>query len=529
MKYVIVTGGVMSGLGKGITAASIGLLLQARGYSVSAIKIDPYLNCDAGTMNPYQHGEVYVLEDGGEVDLDLGTYERFLSATLTSEHNITTGKVYKAVIEKERRGEYLGRTVQIIPHITNEIKTRIQQVGEGADILLVEIGGTVGDIESMPFLEAVRQLRRETGGEGNTVFVHTTLVVEMGVVKEQKTKPTQHSVGKLREAGIVPDAIVARAARPLEYEIKRKISLFCDVPLEAVISAPDVKSIYFVPLILEEQGLTDYLLRRLQLPQQEGRIDRWRAFTAKLSQPKTKVKIALVGKYTGLMDSYLSHIEAFRHAGAAEEAEVELLWVDSEGIEKNGIPDALRKADGIIVPGGFGDRGIEGKIAAIRYARENRVPFQGTCLGFQLATIEYSRSVLNLSNANSSEFNPRTPHPVIDLLPEQRGVKDMGATMRLGSHEIIVKEGSLAHKLYGALRIHERHRHRYEVNPSYVQRLEAAGLRYTGRSNDGLRMEILEISDHPYFIASQFHPEFKSRPNAPSPLHHGLVRAALER
>ncbi|MBI5000340.1 MAG: CTP synthase (glutamine hydrolyzing) [Euryarchaeota archaeon] len=529
MKFVVVTGGVISGLGKGITASSIGLLLQMRGWKVSAVKIDPYLNCDAGTMNPYQHGEVFVLDDGGEVDLDLGNYERFLSVSLSSEHNITTGKVYKSVIEKERRGEYLGKTVQIIPHITNEIKAKIQQVGEssGAEVMLVELGGTVGDIESSPFLEAVRQLRRETGGEENTVFLHTTLVPELGVVGEQKTKPTQHSVSMLREAGIIPDAIVARATRPLDYEIKRKIALFCDVPLEAVISAPDAKSIYLVPLILEEQGLTEYLVKRLKLPERPGDLAKWMSFTERLSNPRGTVNVALVGKYTGLADSYISHLEAFRHAGAAEQVHVNIIWVEGESVEKHGIPDALKGADAVLVPGGFGDRGTEGKIAAIRYARENNVPFQGVCLGFQLATIEYGRNVLGFEDANSTEFSPGTKHPVVDLLPEQRSIKDMGATMRLGAHDVIVKEGSLAHRIYGSGKISERHRHRYEINPDFVERLERGGLRYSGRSRDGRRMEILELPEHPYFVASQFHPEFKSRPMSPSPIHQWLVKAAM--
>jgi CTP synthase len=530
MKFVVVTGGVLSGLGKGITVSSIGVLLRARGLKVTAIKIDPYLNCDAGTMNPFQHGEVFVLDDGGEVDLDLGNYERFLDVSLASNHNITTGKAYKSVIEKERRGDYLGKTVQIIPHVTNEIKQTILDVGKesGADVVLVELGGTVGDIESMPFLEAVRQLRREVGGESFCFFVHTTLVPVMSVVGEQKTKPTQHSVSKLREMGIIPDAIVARGTRPLEYDIKRKISLFCDVPLEAVVSAPDAKSIYLVPLLLEEQGLANYILKRLGLPEGPKDLAGWEQFVNSIQHAKHKVKIAIVGKYTHLADSYISHIESFQHAGAALGAKVELTWVESEELEKGHGIDVLEKADGILIPGGFGDRGIEGKIKAAGIARERKIPFLGVCLGFQLATIEFCRNVLCMEDANSTEFNPRTRHPVVDLLPEQHDVKSMGATMRLGAHKAILHKGCKVSELYGgATEIHERHRHRYEINPEFVERIERAGLKFTGRSEDGRRMEVAELDGHPYFVAVQFHPEFKSRPLKPSSVHYGLVKAAL--
>jgi len=530
MKYIFVTGGVLSGLGKGITASSIGRLLKSRGLRVTAIKIDPYLNIDAGTMNPFEHGEVFVLDDGGEVDLDLGNYERFLDVNLTSDHNITTGKVYEAVIEKERRGEYLGKTVQIIPHITNEIKHQIRSVAEasGADLTLVELGGTVGDIESMPFLEAVRQMKTELGKGENCVFVHTTLVPILGTVGEQKTKPTQHSVKELRSLGIQPDVIVARAGRPLEYSIKRKISLFCDVPLGAVISAPDARSIYEVPMILEEQGLTDYLIHKLNLSVTRKDMGEWREFVERvLSAPRT-IRVACVGKYTNLADSYISHIEAFNHAGAEAGARVEVLFVDSEQIEAHGIPDGLKTADAVIVPGGFGQRGVEGKILATRYARENRLPFLGVCLGFQIATIEIARNVIGLEGAHSTEFDPDTPHPVVDLLPDQRTVKKMGASMRLGSQPVILEEGSRGHDLYGKTLITERHRHRYEIAPRYLDELERGGWRFTGRSPDGIRMEMGELEGHPYFLASQFHPEFKSRPGSPSPLHLGLVRAALE-
>lgn len=529
MKYIFVTGGVLSGLGKGITASSIGRLLKSRGFRVTAIKIDPYLNIDAGTMNPFEHGEVFVLDDGGEVDLDLGNYERFLDERLTSDHNITTGKVYQAVIAKERKGEYLGKTVQIIPHITNQIKSEIRRVaeGSGAEICIVELGGTVGDIESMPFLEAVRQMKTELGPGENCVFVHTTLVPVLGTVGEQKTKPTQHSVKELRSIGIQPDIIVARAKEPLQYSIKRKISLFCDVPLEAVISAPDARSIYEVPIILEEQGLTEFLLRKLNLKEKKKDLTEWKSFLNRVLNPSYEVKIACVGKYTHLADSYISHKEAFQHAGAELDTAVKIVFVDSEQLETEGIVEEMQEVDGILIPGGFGERGVEGKIKAARYARENGIPFLGVCLGFQIATIEIARNVLGLEGAHSTEFDPSTPHPVVDLLPEQRGVKQMGATMRLGSHPVLIDEDSKAFEIYGRTQIMERHRHRYEVNPEYIDKFESAGWRFSGRSPDGVRMEIGELKNHPYFIASQFHPEFKSRPGKPSPLHLGLVRAAL--
>ncbi len=529
MKYIIVTGGVLSGLGKGITASSIGRLLKGRGLKVTAVKIDPYLNCDAGTMNPYQHGEVYVLNDGGEADLDLGNYERFLDIELGSDHNITTGKVYKAVIEKERRGDYLGKTVQIIPHITNEIKERIMKVGEAskADIVLVELGGTVGDIESMPFLEAVRQLYRESGGEENCIFVHTTLVPIMGSVGEQKTKPTQHSVKELRAIGIIPHVIVARGEKVLDYDIKRKISLFCDVPLEAVVSAPDAESIYQVPSILDEQGLTDYLLRKMKLDLSKSNMKKWDSFVKNLMTPKGEVEIAVVGKYTELKDSYASHIEAFHHASAEAGVRVKLRWLEGEDLEKPGHEKLLKGVDGVLIPGGFGDRGVEGKINAIRYAREKKIPLLGVCLGFQLSVAEFCRNVLGWKGANSSEFNPRTKYPVIDILPEQEGVTDMGGTMRLGAHDVNLAKGCKTSALYGGkLKISERHRHRYEVNPNYIDKIEARGMKFTGRSKDGVRMEVAELEGHPFFVATQFHPEFKSRPENPSRTHLGLVMAA---
>ena len=530
MKYIFVTGGVISGLGKGITASSIGRLLKSRGLDVTAIKIDPYLNIDAGTMNPFEHGEVYVLDDGGEVDLDLGNYERFLDISLASDHNITTGKVYRTVIEKERAGDYLGKTVQIIPHITNEIKQRIQKVAEktGADVCIVELGGTVGDIESMPFLEAVRQMNTELGRGTNCLFVHTTLVPMLGTVGEQKTKPTQHSVKELRSIGIQPDIIVARASEPLEYSIKRKISLFCDVPLEAVVSAADAKSIYEIPIVLEEQGLTEYILRRLGIETCRKDLSQWREYLDRILYPSNSVRIAIVGKYTHLADSYLSHLEAFHHAGAELGTKVECSFFDSEKVEKDGITKEISCCHGILIPGGFGSRGIEGKIMTARCARENGIPFLGVCLGFQIATIEIARDVLGMKGAHTTELDPSTGYPVVDLLPEQRGVTMMGGSMRLGSQKVFIVPDSKAAVLYGSMEIRERHRHRYEVNPDYIEKFEEAGWRFTGRSEDGIKMEIGELRDHPYFVASQFHPEFKSRPNKPSPLHVGLVKAALE-
>ncbi|QLH75391.1 MAG: CTP synthase (glutamine hydrolyzing) [Methanomassiliicoccales archaeon] len=531
MKYIFVTGGVISGLGKGITSSSIGRLLKSRGIKVTAIKIDPYLNIDAGTMNPFEHGEVFVLDDGGEVDLDLGNYERFLDVNLTSNHNITTGKVYKAVIEKERMGDYLGKTVQIIPHITNEIKNQIINVAEatGAEVCIVELGGTVGDIESMPFLEAVRQMNTEMGKGENCLFVHTTLVPIMGVVGEQKTKPTQHSVKELRAIGIQPDIIVARAKEPLEESIKKKISLFCDVPVEAVVSCPDARSIYEVPMILNDQGITDYIINRLKLTAKGPDLTEWRDFAHRIVNPNKTVRIALVGKYTHLGDSYISHMEAFHHAGAEAGTKVEVVFVDSEVVQQFGPTDDLKKADAVLIPGGFGSRGIEGKIMTANYARTEKVPFLGVCLGFQIATIEFARNVLGMADANSTEFDPRTSHPVVDLLPEQKNVTKMGATMRLGAQPVVVREGSRAFKLYGSALIMERHRHRYEVNPKYIEDFEREGWHFTGRSADGVKMEIGELESHPFYVASQFHPEFKSRPNRPSPLHLGLVKAAVKR
>jgi len=526
IKYVIVTGGVLSGLGKGITTSSIGRLLKSHGYTVTAIKIDPYLNCDAGTMNPFQHGEVFVLSDGGEVDLDLGNYERFLDVNLSKDNNITTGRVYKSVIEKERHGDYLGKTVQIIPHITDEIREWIKRVAHqsGAQICLVEVGGTVGDIESMPFLEAVRQLHQEVGDQ-NLIFIHTTLVPVMGVVGEQKTKPTQHSVKELRSIGIDPDIIVGRGEEPLNQHTKEKIALFCDVPVEGVISAPDAKNIYWVPLILDNQGLTDLLLKKFKLTKRKD-LKEWKKFVKKIDNLTSKVTIGMVGKYTYLEDSYISILEAFQHAGAAANTEVNVEWIDAEKIE-NGKNEQLKKIDGLLVPGGFGIRGAEGKISAINFARKNNIPFLGICFGFQLAVVEYGQNVLGL-DGHSTEIDQSTKHPLIYILPEQDGIENMGGTMRLGEQTIKIKKNTIAHDLYGKNTISERHRHRYEVNPGYIEKFEKNGLIFSGRSPDQIRMEICELPTHPYFIASQFHPEFKSHPLSPAPLFCGLVKASLE-
>lgn len=535
MKYIVVTGGVLSGLGKGITASSIGRLLKSCGFKVTGIKIDPYLNCDAGTMSPFQHGEVFVLADGGEVDLDLGNYERFLDVNLTKDHNITTGKVYKSVIEKERRGDYLGSTVQIIPHITNEIRNVIKTVAKrsGAEIAIIELGGTVGDIESMPFLEAVRQLHIEVGHE-NLLFVHTTLVPVMGVVGEQKTKPTQHSVKELRAIGILPDIIVGRAKTPLDEDIKRKISMFCDVPVKAVISAPDAQNIYEVPLIIKEQNISEFIFGKLKLNAAHCDLDEWRGFVSRLISPTHSVNIAIVGKYVDLKDSYFSVTESLYHAGAKEDTDVNIIWIEAEDLEKETHEASLEEVEkrltdvhGVVVPGGFGERGTDGKVLAIEYIRKNNIPFIGLCLGFQLAVVEFSRNVLGLERAHSSEFDQDTPHPVIDILPEQLGIKTMGGTMRLGEQLVLIDEGSLAHDIYASREISERHRHRYEVNPDYIDRIEEGGLKFTGRDEEGIRMEICEYPDHPYFIASQFHPEFKSRPMRPTPMFHNLILHAL--
>ncbi len=531
MKYVIVTGGVLSGLGKGITTASLGKLLQARGLRVTAIKIDPYLNIDAGTMNPFEHGEIFVTEDGGEIDLDMGHYERFLDINLTKEHNITTGQVYYEVISKERKGEYLGRTVQIIPHVVDEIKRRIRQVAlkSGADVCLIEIGGTVGDMESMPFLEAVRQLRLEEGPT-NTVFVHVTLVPTVGPVGEQKTKPTQHSVKELRELGISPDVIVCRSEKPLTEDVKRKISLFCNVWENEVINALDVGDIYELPILLEHENFSTIVLQKLGLRSRDTELSDWVTVLARMHHANKPVKIGMIGKYIRFTDTYLSIHEALRHAAGKNEGKLEVKWIDAEKLEKSTSRTLaeLEECDGIVVPGGFGPRGAEGKIIAIEWARKNKVPFLGLCFGFQLAVVEFARNVLGFDGANSTEINPYTPFPVVDLLPEQKTLTHLGGSMRLGASEIIIEKGTKAFEIYGRERISERHRHRYEVNPEYIEKLTAGGLVFSGKATDGRRMEILEIPDHPFFVATQFHPEFKSRPNRPSPVFDAFLRASLQ-
>jgi CTP synthase len=531
VKYVFVTGGVLSSVGKGIVTSSIGKMLQARGVKVTVIKIDPYVNVDAGTMNPYMHGEVYVTDDGGETDLDLGWYERFLDLNLQIENNVTTGLVYKAVIEKERRGDFLGRCVQIVPHVTDEIKSRIRSVAKrsNVDVTLTEVGGTVGDIEGLPFLEAIRQMRLEEGFE-NTLYVHVALVPILDVTKEMKTKPLQHSVNELRRIGIQPDTIVARCPEMIDSESLRKIALFGTIPENAVFCSYTVESIYQVPLILDEQGMGDFICKRLGFSDRKPDFKEWRNFVDNVLNPEYEVKIALVGKYAGLADSYVSMTEALRHAGAACKAKVCIHYIEAEKFEQNPKSiEILRDFDGIFVPYGFGPRGTEGKIMAIKFARENDVPFLGICYGFQLAVIEFACHVCELNEANSTEINPNSPYPVIDLMPEQRGIEIKGATMRLGAHKIIIKPNTMAYALYKSEEIYERHRHRFEVNLDYLETLEKNGLVFSGKSADSRRMEILEMPDHFFFFASQFHGEFKSRPGRPDPEYYGFVKACLDK
>jgi CTP synthase len=526
-KYIFVTGGVVSSLGKGLAAASIGALLEARGFRVTLQKMDPYINVDAGTMSPYQHGEVFVTDDGGETDLDLGHYERFTSSRVTRDHNVTTGKVYYSVIQKERRGDYLGRTVQVIPHITDEIKASIRKVSRDTDVVIVEVGGTVGDIEGLPFLEAVRQFRKDVGRE-NVIYVHLTLVPYMQAASELKTKATQHSVKELRAIGIQPDVLLCRTDRYLPPGIKSKIALFCDVEEEAVITAKDVETIYEVPLNFHREGLDEIIVKLLGLEARRIDLSRWEAVVRRVKSPLVETRIAVVGKYVELKDSYKSLVEALAHGGIANEARVDVQWVDAEHIERDGAEAQFMGIHGILVPGGFGDRGIQGKIEAVRYARERRVPYLGICLGMQCAVIEYARNVCGLAGATSSEFDASAPHLVIDLLPEQRKLADKGGTMRLGLYPIVLGEGSQASRLYGQGIIQERHRHRYEVNNDYLPRLEKNGLRVSGIWAEKQLVEIIEIPEHPYFVAGQFHPEFRSRPWEPHPLFAGFVKAALE-
>ncbi|EAX46712.1 CTP synthase [Thermosinus carboxydivorans Nor1] len=529
-KYIFVTGGVVSSLGKGITAASLGRLLKNRGLKVTIQKFDPYINIDPGTMSPYQHGEVFVTEDGGETDLDLGHYERFIDINLSKSSNVTAGKVYWSVISKERKGDYLGSTVQVIPHITNEIKERIYRVGkeDNADIVITEIGGTVGDIESLPFLEAIRQVKKEVG-RNDVLYIHVTLVPYISAAGELKTKPTQHSVKELRSIGIHPDIIVCRTEHELSQELKEKLALFCDIDVNAVIQNRNAASIYQVPLLLEEEGLDRIVLEKLNLPAGTADMTEWRKMVDKILYPSKSVRIAIVGKYVQLQDAYMSVSEALRHAGIANDAAIQIKWVNAQEVEGSDADLAalFGDVDGILVPGGFGDRGVEGKIRTIQYARENKVPFFGLCLGMQCAVIEFARNVCGLKGAHSSEFDPNTPHPVIDLMPEQVAVEEKGGTMRLGVYPCKVTEGTLTYKAYQDEIIYERHRHRFEFNNAYRQLLTEHGLVIGGTLPNGRLVEIVEIKDHPWFVGTQFHPEFKSRPTNPHPLFRDFVKAAL--
>lgn len=533
-KYIFITGGVVSSIGKGIATASLGRLLRNRGFRVTLQKLDPYINVDAGTMNPYQHGEVFVTDDGAETDLDLGHYERFVDVNLTRRASVTTGSVYRAVIDKERRGDYLGGTVQLIPHVTNEIKSRILEAAKGrngepdTDVVIAEVGGTVGDLEGLPFLEAIRQFKKDVGTE-NVMYVHVTLIPYVGPWSEAKTKPTQHGVIKLREIGIQPDVLICRTRQPISQEMKNKISLFCDVEPEAVIETPDVETIYEVPLMFEEAGLAELVVKRLQLPERPADLAEWRKIVERIKRPKYEVDVAVVGKYIENGDAYISIAEALRHGGIANDSRVNLHWIDSEELEKPDAEALLRPMDAILVAPGFGARGVEGKIAAADWAREQGVPFLGVCYGMQMAVIAFARSVLGLKSAHTEEVMPDTPHALIHILPEQKHIVDKGATMRLGGYKCQLKAGSLAERLYGASTIVERHRHRYELNNEYREDLAKCGLICSGLSPDYRLVEIIEIPAHPYFIATQFHPEFRSRPNRAHPLFSGLIEAAVQR
>jgi CTP synthase len=527
-KYIFVTGGVVSSLGKGVAAASMGCLLESRGLQITLQKCDPYLNVDPGTMSPYQHGEVFVTDDGAETDLDLGHYERFTSAHLTRDHNWTTGRIYESIIAKERRGDYLGKTVQVIPHVTDEIKAAFRKVGEGVDVVLVEIGGTAGDIESLPFLEAVRQMRLELGAE-NVVFAHLTLVPYIATAGELKTKPTQHSVKELLSIGIQPDVLICRSDRQLGPDLKAKIALFCNVSEACVVSAPDVSNIYEVPMSLAAEGLDDQILRLLRLEAPPRDLSHWLAMLETLEHPQGEVRIGVVGKYVQLEDAYKSLREALVHGGLANRLRVVIEWVEAEELDSPGTAERrLRQVDGVLVPGGFGKRGIAGMVHAITYAREKRIPFLGICLGMQCATIEYARVAARLERADSTEFDPSTPNRVIYKLRELLGVDEMGGTMRLGAWPCKIEPGSFAYRAYGRTEISERHRHRYEFNCEYEDTLTRAGFRITGRTPDGVYVEIVEVPDHPWFVGCQFHPEFRSKPLAPHPLFAAFIRASLE-
>jgi CTP synthase len=529
-RYVFVTGGVVSSLGKGIVAASLGRLLRARGITVTIVKLDPYLNVDPGTMSPYQHGEVFVTEDGAETDLDLGHYERFINVDLSRMNNVTAGSIYKSVLEKERRGDYLGGTVQMIPHVTNEIKNFLRKgaLQSGAQIVIVEVGGTVGDIESLIFLEAIRQMRKDVGRD-NVCYIHATMIPNLRTTNELKTKPTQHSVDMLRSRGIQPDILCCRTERTLNSSIREKLSLFTDVDINAVIQCKDVQHLYEVPIFLEQEGLAARVLERLHMPNETPDLEAWKNLVERIKRPTSSVNVAIVGKYVMLSDAYISVVESLKHAGARLGSAVNIKWVLSEDIEKRGCPEYLSDVDAILVPGGFGDRGIEGKIQAIEYARKNKVPYLGLCLGMQTAVIEFARNVAGMAEAHSTEFNPKTPYPVIDLMPDQHNVTDKGGTMRLGRYPCNLAKGSRAQKLYGSDEIFERHRHRYEVNNEFRDALQKAGMKFSGLSPDERLVEMIELPDHPFFVACQFHPELKSRPDNPHPLFVGFIDAAGHR
>ncbi|WP_203289174.1 CTP synthase [Metabacillus sp. cB07] len=527
-KYIFVTGGVVSSLGKGITAASLGRLLKNRGLKVTIQKFDPYINVDPGTMSPYQHGEVFVTDDGAETDLDLGHYERFIDINLNKYSNVTTGKIYSSVLKKERRGDYLGGTVQVIPHITNEIKDRVFRAGKetNADVVITEIGGTVGDIESLPFLEAIRQMKSDIGRD-NVMYIHCTLVPYIKAAGEMKTKPTQHSVKELRSLGIQPNVIVLRTEMPISQDMKDKIALFCDIDTNAVIECRDADTLYSIPLALQEQHLDQITCDHLKLDSREPEMSEWIELVQKVTNLSKNVRIAIVGKYVELQDAYISVVEALRHAGYAFDADISIKWINAEEVNALNAQELLSDVDGILVPGGFGDRGVEGKILATQYARENKVPFFGICLGMQVASIEYARNVLGLEGAHSSELDVATPYPVIDLLPEQKDIEDLGGTLRLGLYPAKLDTTSRAFEAYQDEVIYERHRHRYEFNNEYRQAMEDAGFIFSGTSPDGRLVEIIELKDHPWFVASQFHPEFTSRPTRPQPLFREFINASL--
>ena len=525
-KFIFVTGGVVSSLGKGLASAAIGALLESRGLTITLQKLDPYINVDPGTMSPFQHGEAFVTDDGPETDLDLGHYERFTTARMSRRNNFTTGQVYDSIIQKERRGDYLGCTVQVVPHVTDEIKSKVLAIGNGVDIAIIEVGGTVGDIESLPFLEAIRQLRFDLGKE-NVLYMHLTLLPYIATAHEIKTKPTQHSVNKLREIGIQPDILLCRSDRPVPPELKAKIALFCNVDRDAVISAQDVKCIYEVPLVFHSQGLDEKIVKLLNIWTRQPKLEAWEALIKKVGSQKNEITIGIVGKYVNMQDSYKSLHESLIHAAITNSCKVNLQYIDSEEVEKKGPQAILKGVDGILIPGGFGGRGVEGKITSIKYARENKIPFFGICLGMQVAIIEIARDLCGMKHANSSEFDPESPNPVVHIMEAQRSVNAKGGTMRLGAYPCAVKKGTKAYAVYGMAEISERHRHRFEVNNMFRPELEKAGVEFSGLSPDGSLVEIMELKGHPWFVACQFHPEFKSRPMEPHPLFKGFIKAVI--